>query len=298
MIGDTPPSSALDPSPGAPRGAPKPSDLPEVGSEFVLTLWTDKPALAREADAAGVDRVGLDLETRGKRSRQAGLGTWISAHRAEDLALLHEALAHARLFVRVNPLGADTPAEVERLLAFGAQVLMLPMFRSVSEVARFLDIVQDRAEVVLLLETREAAGEVAQLVKVPGVREVHVGINDLALSLGVRNRFELLESDVLQRISACVRDAGVRLGVGGIGRTTDVSLPIPPDLIYMQLVRLGATAALISRAFIRPGEGAEALAREVGLSRGRLSWWSRADEAEIQRARSAFRAAVRSCESW
>ncbi len=200
--------------------------------------------------------------------------------------------------MRVNPFGPDTPSEVSRLMDLGAEVLMLPMFRSVTEVARFMDIVQDRAEVVLLLETREAAEQVAALVTLSGVREVHVGINDLALSLGVRNRFELLESDELKRVAACVRDAGLRLGIGGIGRTGDVSLPIPPDLIHVQLVRLGATAALISRAFIGPGGGAEELAREVGLSRRCLASWSRADETEIERARCEFRAAVRRCESW
>src|SRR5687768_18349093 len=70
----------------------------------VLTLWTGDPRLAARADAAGVDRIGVDLERLGKAERQRGLGTWISAHAEADLAALAPALTRAALFARVNPI--------------------------------------------------------------------------------------------------------------------------------------------------------------------------------------------------
>lgn len=268
------------------------------GQNFVLTLWTDDPVRARHADAAGVDRVGLDLETRGKRERQAGLGTWISPHGIESLPDLRRALTRARLFARVNPIGGGSRAEVERLLGLGVEVLMLPMFHEAAEVARFLEIVSGRARVVALLETRDAAEDIARIARLRGLREVHIGINDLALSVGARNRFEVLDSELMEHVSAHVRDAGLRFGIGGIGRVDDTDLPIPSDLIYAQYARLGATAALISRRFVPPGTTSAELAREIGRSRERLSWWCAAGDAELQEARRALRLAIRRYPRW
>jgi len=264
----------------------------------MLTLWTDDPALARCADAAGIDRIGLDLEWRGKSERQAGLGTRISQHEIERLPAIRGALSGAQLFARVNPLGPETADELELALGSGVEVLMLPMFDRAEEVARFCGLVHGRATVVPLLETRAAAEAITEIVAIEGVDEVHIGINDLALSLGLRSRFEVLDCPPVQRVADAVRDAGLRLGVGGIGRAGDRSLPIASDLIYAQYPRLGATAALISRAFIVAGAGCEALALEVARARERLAWWSTASQAELERARLALRAAVAGCESW
>ena len=215
---------------------------------FLLTLWTDDPGLAERADAAGIDRIGIDLERDGKLERQAGLGTWISSHRAASLPELRAAIEHAQLFARVNPLSPNTPLELDRLLDLEVEVLMLPMFESAEQVAEFMALVEGRADVVLLLETTAAVKDIDQIVRVPEVREIHVGINDLALSLGMGNRFELLDCEAIERVSSCVRGAGLRFGIGGIGRACDEDLPIPSELVYAQYPRLGATAALISRA--------------------------------------------------
>jgi 2-keto-3-deoxy-L-rhamnonate aldolase RhmA len=277
------------------------SDQPPASTaehDFILTLWTDDTALAQCADAAGIDRIGLDLEWRGKSERQAGLGTRISLHEIECLPAIRDALSGAKLFARVNPLGPETPDEVEQALGLGVDVLMLPMFERASEVARFCEVVGGRATVVPLLETRAAAEATAEIVAIEGVDEVHIGINDLALSLGLRSRFEVLDSPLVQRVADAVRDAGLRLGIGGIGRAGDRSLPIASDLIYAQYPRLGATAALISRAFIVAGTGCEALALEVARARERLAWWEQAGPAELERARLQLRNAIADCKSW
>jgi hypothetical protein len=265
---------------------------------FVLTLWTDDPLLAGRADAAGVDRIGLDLEVLGKEDRQKGLGTWISPHRPESLPKLRQSLRRAELFARVNPLGATTKAEVDRVVAEGVQVLMLPMVETVSEVARFVELVAGRAKVVALLETRAAAENAEGIVRTEGVDEVHVGINDLALSLGLRNRFRVLDSEHVARISECARSAGKRLGLGGLGRVDDQSLPIPSDLVYAQLVRLGATAALLSRTYLRRQATPDVLRADVSRTRRQLDRWRRASPAALESAHRRFQAAVAACEVW
>lgn len=211
---------------------------------------------------------------------------------------MRERLSNARLFARVNPLHEHTAAEVQLLLAHGVQVLMLPMFESAEQVARFIELVDGRAAVALLLETVDAAREIELIVALPGVREIHVGINDLALSLGMRNRFAVYDCELTDRVSACVRTAGVRFGIGGIGRAGDDSLPIPSDLLYAQYPRLGASAALISRTFLA-GAGEEIdLSHEVARSRELIAHWAASDQLELRRARRMFRAALAQCGGW
>lgn len=260
-----------------------------MSGHVVLTLWTDDPDTARRADAAGIDRIGVDLDRLGKAERQAGLATWISPHTVPDLERLRPAVLRARLFVRTNPLHHATRREVEEALAAGAELLMLPMFRTADDVARFVDLVAGRAGVIGLLETREAVEDVDAVVRVPGLDELHLGINDLALALGLRNRFAVLVSPAAERVARAATAAGLRLGVGGIGRVADARLPIAPDLVYAQYPRLGATGALVARSFLAtPCD----LAAEVRRSRARLAWWANRPRAELDGAASQLAAAV------
>jgi hypothetical protein len=266
--------------------------------DFVLTLWTNDAALAGRADAAGVDRVGCDLETLGKQERQRGLGTWISAHSEDDLERIGGALTTARLFARVNPVNPQSAAEVDRVLRRGAQVLMLPMAANAAEVERFVDIVGDRAQVVLLLEQRSAAEEMERIVAIEGLGEVHLGLNDLSLSLGLRNRFQLYATELAEDVSRIVRASGGRFGFGGIGRVDDESLPIPSDLVYAEYARLGGTSALISRVFCGPDPEAIDLTAEVARARERLADWRRRSREELAAAHDELVRRTAALDTW
>src|SRR5688572_11668281 len=108
------------------------------GGAFTLTLLTDDPHLAGEADRAGVQRIGVDLETIGKAARQRGYDTRLSTHAWDDLDVLRGVVSRAGLFVRVNPIHDGTDREIERALASRASVLMLPSFSTAWEVERFV----------------------------------------------------------------------------------------------------------------------------------------------------------------
>ncbi|HEX6653825.1 MAG TPA: aldolase/citrate lyase family protein, partial [Thermoleophilaceae bacterium] len=162
----------------------------------------------------------------------------------------------------------------------------LPMFRGPEEVQRFVDTVAGRAEVVLLLETPEAVARVHEVAAVEGVDEIHLGLNDLTLALGLPNRFMLLASKVAERVAGAVIAAGLRFGAGGIGRAGDDSLPIPADLVYSQYARLGARAALISRSFFGEDPAALDLAAEVDRARRRMAELRRCDADELEAARA------------
>lgn len=257
----------------------------------VLTLWTDDPALAAEADASGIDRIGPDFERLRKASRQRDLGYRLSEHRLEQLPAIRAALRNAQLFVRTNPLNAGSAQEVEQLIAAGVEVLMLPMFTSPEEVQDFVCIVSGRARVVLLLEQIAAVERLGEIVTVEGVDEVHVGLNDLALSIGAANRFALLAMPLMASIAARVHAAELPLGLGGLGRIGDTSVPVPPDLLYAQHARLGSSAAIIARSFLAQGGD---LAVEVRRARERLAYWHACDDAELRAATDALLACTKS----
>jgi citrate lyase beta subunit len=261
--------------PTAPR-----SPTASARDAFVLTLWTNDAGLAARADAAGVDRVGVDLERLGKAERQRGLGTWISPHAERDVARLRPVLDTAALFTRVNPLNDDSAREIEAVLAGGAQVVMLPMVATPAAASRFVALVGGRAHAVLLVERREAMAQLAALAAIPGVDEIHVGLNDLALSLGLATRWAILASDRLADAGAIVRAAGKRFGFGGIGGAGDVDLPMPADLVYAEYARTGATAALVARAFPQ----GSTFAAEITGARARLADWRAAGAAALAEA--------------
>ena len=250
---------------------------------FVLTLWTDDPEVARRADAAGIERVGIDLERLGKLERQRGLGTWISPHREEDLDTVRAELTDAKLFVRVNPLHAGSAREVDHVIARGAEVVMLPMVTAPAEAREFVRLVGGSAVVVLLIEQIGAVRSICELAAVDGVDELHIGLNDLALSLGVRNRWLALAGDLAVHAGTAVRAEGKRFGLGAIGRAGDTGLPVPPGLVYAEYARTGATAALVSRSFFRSGEDID-LAFEIALARAELDAWTRCSPGELAAA--------------
>ena len=261
------------------------------GAQFVLTLFTNDAALAALGDAGGVDRIGVDMERIGKGQRQGHLATWISDHAEGDLARIRPALSRARLFTRCNPVHAGLRAEIDRLIAAGVCVIMLPYFKTVAEAAAFVRFVDGRAHPVLRVETAEAAAVIAELCRIDGVSEIHIGLNDMRLSLGWPSHFHVLVSDFLERICEPVLTAGHRLGIGGLGRAHDNDLPVPADLVVAQVARLHATASLVSRSFFRAPAPADLVA-EFARLRAYLDECAAQSAAWHEQQREALRACI------
>ena len=258
------------------------------GDSFTLTLVTDDPDQAAQADAAGVDRIGIDIERLGKAGRQAAdKKSRISTHQLEDLAALAARLSHARLFCRIDPPHPGTAEQIERALEFGASVLMLPYFTEANEAARFVDHVAGRAHTVLLAETAAAAWRIEQLAAIDGLNEIMVGLNDLSWDMGVSGRFTLLASPLMQALAETVQRAGKRLSVGGLGRWDDPGLPTPPDVIYAQYPRLNAGGAWLARSFYET-DGAFDWSAAVQTLRRRLDHWASQSPDALETARQTL----------
>jgi hypothetical protein len=255
------------------------------GDRFRLTLTTDDAELASAADRSGVDHIGVDLEILGKAERQKGRAARLSGHDLDDLARISKAVARASLFVRINPINANTAAEIDAALGLGAEILMLPFFHSAEEVRTFVDAVRGRAQTAVLLETACAVVRIRAILAVAGVDEVMIGLNDLRLQFGAANHFEVLGSPLVDFLSAEIRRSGRPLAIGGIGRVNDHRLPVPSDLVYAQYPRLGATGAWIARSYFRDPPPAWNLADAIQASRQHLSEWSQASSTALEDAR-------------
>jgi len=253
--------------------------------EFILTALTSDPAMIRAADAAGVNRIGLDIERLGKAHRQGHIpGARISDQRLEELGTVAAHVRHAEVFIRVNPIHLGSREEIEEALALGARAVMLPQFTTAREVEMFVRILGGRASAVLLLETAAGIVNLRDIVAVDGISEIMVGLNDLHLALGMSSHFEVVSSDVIRRISGVVLEAGRRFGFGGVARVDDGSLPVPPDLVIAQYPRLGATAAWLSRSFFH-GIGTDDLGPAVLALRLRMAYWETQSAAALERKR-------------
>lgn len=239
-----------------------------------LLFITNEPEVATFVCAEGADRVFVDLELLGKQERQGHLNTVISRHSLGDVERIRAAVPDGALLVRINPMNAGSEQEIEAVLRRGADTLMLPMFHGRDEVERFCALVDGRARISLLVETVGAMDNLAEIVRVPGIDEVHIGLNDLHLELGCRFMFEPLADGHVDRMARVLREAGLPFGIGGVARVGEGLLPA--ELLLAEHARLGSTGAILSRTFHRQ-------ARSVAEIRQQMDF-----AAEVSKLRDAF----------
>jgi hypothetical protein len=250
-----------------------------------LCLITDNVPFAVEAERAGVDRIMIDLEREGKAERQAGRGLFLSDHLIDSVARVKAALERAPVVARINPLSDRSAAEIDQVISGGADFIMLPYFFGRDEVRRFVTLVRGRSRVILLVETKPAAEHLEQIVDERGVDEIHIGLNDLSISLGHDIIFEPLQTGLIDRLTTVLRGAGIPFGFGGIARLSRQGLPVNPERILAEQVRVGATRAWLGRTFRGEMERTRApgeLAAEVTAIRRAVDRWQCASE-EVMR---------------
>lgn len=208
--------------------------------------------LVKHYDTVGVDRVFIDLETLGKQERQGHLDTVISNHSIHDVLKVSKVLKKTDLLVRVNPLNPNSENEINQVIKNGANIIMLPMFKSKSEVEKFISIVNKRAKVCLLLETSQALCRIDDILEVDGIDEIHIGLNDLHLSMNLDFMFELVSGGIVEYLSSKINKKGICFGFGGIA-TLDQGL-ISGEMVLKEHIRLSSSMVILSRAFKQAAE--------------------------------------------
>ena len=157
------------------------------------------------------------------------------------------------MLVRVNPVHnaldnyPSSKDEIDATIEAGADILMLPFFHTVQEVELFIKYVGGRAKTCLLLETPSAAILLDDILKVPGIDMIHIGLNDLHLAMGMKFMFQLLTDGVVDQLATKIKAKGIPFGFGGIARMNSGMLP--GAAVLKEHYRLGSSMVIVSRSF-------------------------------------------------
>lgn len=218
-----------------------------------LMYITNRPEIAQIAESAGVDRIFVDMEYIGKSDRQGGMDTVQSHHTIEDVAVIRNAITTADLLVRVNPIHNKTvdycssKEEIGAVIENGADILMLPYFKSADEVREFIKLVDGRAKTLPLLETVEAVEIIDEILDIDGIDEIFIGLNDLSLGYQKKFMFELLSDGTVEHLCHKFKKKGIPYGFGGIASLGKGMLP--SEYVIKEHYRLGSTCSILSRSF-------------------------------------------------
>ena len=218
-----------------------------------LMYITNNPDVALIAESSGVDRIFVDMEYIGKNLRQGGMDTVQSHHTFDDVKKISKVLTKAELLVRINPIheGSDeyisTKEEIDKAIENGAQILMLPYFKTINEVKQFVSLVGGRAKTILLLETPDAVKIIDDILKINGIDEIFIGLNDLSLGYGKKFMFELLSDGTVEMLTKKFMKANIPFGFGGLA-SLDGGL-LPGKMVLQEHYRLGSKSVILSRSF-------------------------------------------------
>lgn len=218
-----------------------------------LMYITKNPEIARIAEGVGVDWIFVDMEYIGKDARQRGLNTVQNHHTVNDIKNIKQSLNKSKVLVRVNPIDDTIPnyysskEEIDAAIEAGADILMLPYFKTVEEVNKFISYVDGRAKTILLVETIESTELIDEILEIPGIDMVYLGLNDLHLQLGMKFMFELLTDGTVERLGKKIIEKGIPFGFGGIA-TLDGGA-VPGAMVLKEHYRLGSSMVIVSRSF-------------------------------------------------
>ena len=218
-----------------------------------LMYITNSKEIALIVEKAGVDRIFVDMEYIGKADRQGGMDTVQSHHTVEDVKALRGVIKSAELLVRVNPIHAATEGycsseeEINNVIACGADIVMLPYFKTAKEVSEFISYVGGRARTMLLVETPEAVEHIDEILELDGVDEVFIGLNDLSLGYGKKFMFELLSDGTVDALVEKFREKGISYGFGGLASLNGGL--VPGSMVLKEHYRLGSSCVILSRSF-------------------------------------------------
>lgn len=220
-----------------------------------LMYITKNPEVALIAEKVGVDRIFIDLEYIGKNLRQGGMDTVQNRHTSKDVKKVKKVLTKSKVMARVNPIHnmsfknkyKGSEFEIASVIRAGADIVMLPYFKTADEVRRFVKAVKGRAKTLLLFETVESIQNIDEILSVKGIDEVFIGLNDLSLGFGHKFMFKLLADGTVDRIIEKFKEKNLPYGFGGVASLTGGALP--GGKVIAEHYRLGSTCVILSRSF-------------------------------------------------
>lgn len=212
-----------------------------------LMMLTHNPNIAKQAQLAGIDRIFYDLEYINKRERQSGRNTVISEYDIPGIGKVRDVLNISELVVRVNPIYFNSKNEIEEVLKYSPDYLMLPMVIDSTDVRDFVNLVHGRAKIIIMIETAQSLARIDSILETDGIDEIFIGFNDLHISMELDFMFELLSGGLVDYIADKCRKKEITFGFGGIARIGQGDLPA--ENIIGEHYRVGSETVILSRSF-------------------------------------------------
>ncbi|HEX5329122.1 HpcH/HpaI aldolase/citrate lyase family protein [Sulfuricurvum sp.] len=116
------------------------------------------------------------------------------------MALASNPVIDKKLVVRVNPLGEGGEEEIVFLNPYMPDAIRIPKIRSVEEVRRVLELVDEGIEIHLSIETKEAWLAMGTLAIDSRIKVFYLGVLDLFADLGLSQSLLLPDNPVVQYI--------------------------------------------------------------------------------------------------
>ena len=113
------------------------------------------------------------------------------------MALASNPKSDKKLVVRVNPLDEGGVEEIAFLNPFMPDAIRVPKVRSIDDVRRIVELVEEGIEVHLSIETKEAWLVMSELAISPRIKAYYLGILDLFADLGLSQSLLLCDNPMV-----------------------------------------------------------------------------------------------------
>lgn len=248
-----------------------------------LALFTTDPETALEAKSAGINRVVVDWETAGKASRQSGYSTEINNDCPDHVREIAGRLS-IPVLVRIDHVDqSQVDRDIEVAIDCGAESIMFPMARTLSQVERFVDQIAGRARSVVQIETQDLVERIDDLSQI-GWDSVYIGLNDLMISRKANWLWTPVLDGTVDRIFESL--TGRQVGFGGVTVIGGGS-PIPFPLLFAEMARLGCSMSFLRRSFNKEIVGRD-MVKEITAIRALWDALVNRDEEAVARDRESL----------
>jgi hypothetical protein len=212
--------------------------------EYRLIFCTSSPEVALFVLNAGADRVFIDLEITGKAARQKNKSA-VTGHSIDQIGPM-AAVCADKLYIRVDGFGFEALEQAKKLHSHSGAGIIIPMFKRSDDLIIFKKI-SNNLKIVGLAETAAALENLESILDTGILKEVHVGLRDLAIDMGYNFLFELLLHPLVVRASLVCAQRGVPFYIGGIA-PLGCGL-IPPEVLLPVYFMLNSCGSFMSRDF-------------------------------------------------
>lgn len=231
---------------------------------FNYIAITNDPKQAQNLSECGIQQIMVDTEIMGKVERQGHKDTIISDHSLNDIIALRDLSLDAEIICRINPFHRGTFNEIDTAIRNGTDVIMIPMITSMENYQSIVDKINNRAKVLPLIETPYSFFKLSEILDYSKLTQIHFGLNDLCISLGMKNLFEVLLSHTFQDTLSNVKISGMTKGIGGIG-DPQISQKVSPLALLNSYMKCGSNSVILSRSFFTKSSEKEYIIRSLEI---------------------------------